>query len=99
MDLGLVSVSPPDILLHGTAERFIEAIHGVGLIRGQRHHVHMTENETVALRTGARYGKPTLLKIDAKTMAKDGYVFVRSENNVWLTDEVPPKYLKVSNHE
>ena len=31
---------------------------------------------------------------DALQMHKDGYVFYKSVNGVWLTKEVPPKYLE-----
>ena len=31
---------------------------------------------------------------DAAVMHKDGYKFKRSANGVWLTKNVPPKYLK-----
>jgi len=93
IDLGLEAIEPPTTLYHGTAERFIDAILSIGLIRGQRHHVHMTENQTTALSTGARYGKPVLLVVQSKSMFDDGYVFFKSDNGVWLTDEVPSRYL------
>jgi putative RNA 2'-phosphotransferase len=34
-----------------------------------------------------------ILRVLAGQMRRDGYVFCQSENGVWLTDHVPPKYL------
>jgi RNA:NAD 2'-phosphotransferase (TPT1/KptA family) len=36
-----------------------------------------------------------VLRIDAKRMHVDGYRFYCSANNVWLTDEVPAKYIRL----
>jgi putative RNA 2'-phosphotransferase len=35
-----------------------------------------------------------LLVVDAARMATDGYTFRVTANGVWLTDHVPPKYLR-----
>lgn len=94
IDLALQPVAPPDILLHGTADRFIVAIMSEGLTKQKRHHVHLSESESVASAVGQRYGNLVLLKIDAKTMYQDGYQFFRSANNVWLVDSVAPSYIK-----
>lgn len=95
IDLGLVAIEPPDILLHGTAERSWPNIELEGLDKRNRHHVHLTESAIVANSVGARYGKPLLLEISAKRMVDEGYSFFRSANNVWLVESVPPQYLKV----
>ncbi len=91
--LELESVTPPDVLLHGTAERFLESILKEGLTKQQRHHVHLSEMQKTALSVGARYGKPVLLKIDSKQMHLDGFEFFKTENDVWLVDCVPSKYV------
>ena len=95
VELGLAPVSPPKVLYHGTAERFLDSILAEGLTKRKRHHVHLSENIQTALAVGIRYGAPVLLAIDAERMSKEGSLFFRSENNVWLTDEVPSAYLKV----
>lgn len=94
IDLALQPTIPPDILLHGTAERFWPSIQEQGLLKGSRHHVHLTETQAVAKAVGARYGKPVLLEIDASAMNKVGFSFYRTANGVWLTDFVPADYLK-----
>ena len=35
-----------------------------------------------------------IYEIDCRQMATDGYRFFESANHVWLTKEVPVKYLK-----
>lgn len=37
-----------------------------------------------------------VLVIDSAKMAADGYKFRLSENGVWLTDHVPPQYIRVA---
>ncbi len=39
--------------------------------------------------------QPNILVIDSAKMAADGYKFRLSENGVWLTDHVPPGYIRV----
>ncbi len=97
IDLHLQPSLPPDILYHGTATRFVESILKEGLIKQQRQHVHLSEKLETATAVGSRHGKPTVLIIHAKQMQEDGLVFYKSENNVWLTDNVAIKYIKQSN--
>jgi putative RNA 2'-phosphotransferase len=92
--LGLPVVTPPDVLYHGTATRFLDSILATGLDKRQRHHVHLTDSLTTASAVGQRYGKLVLLAVDAGRMCADGHVFHRSDNGVWLTDAVPPQYLR-----
>ncbi|HTD29703.1 MAG TPA: RNA 2'-phosphotransferase [Xanthomonadaceae bacterium] len=84
---------PPEFLYHGTATRFLESILAEGLRPGQRHHVHLSEDITTATAVGQRYGKPVVLKIEALRMHRQGFVFFRAENGVWLTDSVPTAYI------
>jgi putative RNA 2'-phosphotransferase len=59
-----------------------------------RHHVHLSKTPEEARKVGARHGKPVVLAVDAAAMHKAGLVFYCSANGVWLTDEVPAKYLR-----
>ncbi|WP_353411914.1 RNA 2'-phosphotransferase [Arenicella sp. 4NH20-0111] len=94
--LELEPMTPPDVLLHGTAERFLDSIFRQGLKKQQRHHVHLSETQKTALSVGARYGKPVLLKVDSKLMHEHGLEFFMTENDVWLVDEVPVEYLTLN---
>ncbi|MBF5041520.1 RNA 2'-phosphotransferase [Aggregicoccus sp. 17bor-14] len=93
VDLGLAPAEPPETLFHGTVAAVLEAIRAQGLVRGQRHHVHLSADEATARSVGARRGSPVLLRVRAGEMHRDGHPFFRSENGVWLTDAVPPRYL------
>lgn len=93
VDLGYRPEEPPDVLYHGTASRFVESIRKIGLQKRDRHHVHLSVSPEVASAVGKRYGQPVILIIDAARMNRDGLVFYRSENNVWLTEEVPVRYI------
>ena len=96
VDLGLVPVAPPPVLFHGTPDRFVDAILREGLRRGSRHHVHLSPDLETARRVGARRGPPQVLSVDAAAMSRDGAVFYRSANGVWLVDAVPPAYLRLA---
>lgn len=93
VDLGYEPATPPEVLYHGTATRNLDSIFQKGLVKANRHHVHMSTNKETMLQVGMRHGKAVLLSIDAKQMAIDGYEFFVTGNDVWLTDHVPPEYL------
>ena len=93
VDLGHAPAVPPDVLFHGTVERFMPAILTEGLRPGNRHAVHLSADRETAERVGARRGRPVVLRVDAAAMARDDAVFTRSDNGVWLVGAVPPRYL------
>jgi putative RNA 2'-phosphotransferase len=95
VDLGLAPVAPPERLFHGTATRFLDAIRAEGLRPQSRRHVHLSPDEETAVKVGQRHGKPAVLLVHAGAMHRDGHVFYRSENGVWLTTVVPVGYLKI----
>ena len=93
VDVELKEVIPPDILYHGTAETTLSAIMKEGIIKGSRLHVHLSQTEETALNVGKRHGKPVVLRINAGQMNQDGIKFYLSNNGVWLTEYVSPKYI------
>lgn len=95
VDLELEPRTPPDILYHGTALRFLEDIRGKGIKRQSRQYVHLSADRQTALAVGSRHGAPLILEINAKAMAEAGYLFYCSENGVWLCDQVPWNYITV----
>jgi len=94
VQLGYESLTPPAFLYHGTAERFLPSIREQGLVKGQRHDVHLSENDETATKVGSRHGRPVVLRIASGRMNKDGHLFFRSANGVWLTDSVPVEYIE-----
>lgn len=93
VDLALAPAEPPPVLYHGTASRFLKSILAEGLHAAARHHVHLSADVDTARRVGTRHGFPAVLRVDAARMHADGIVFYRSDNGVWLTDVVLPRYL------
>lgn len=96
VDLGLAPVPPPGRLYHGTSVRSVTAILERGIQRRSRQHVHLSADYETAARVGARRGPFRVLVVDAAAMSASGHAFVRSANGVWLTAEVPPRYLALA---
>lgn len=94
IELDLAPVTPPALLYHGTVERFLDAIMAEGLRKMRRHHVHLSSTLETAQRVGARRGRAIILEIDGAAMSADGAVFFVTENGVWLTESVAPRYLR-----
>ncbi|MDO5658471.1 MAG: RNA 2'-phosphotransferase [Paracoccus sp. (in: a-proteobacteria)] len=94
VDLGLVAVEPPEQLFHGTASRFLDSIRAQGLLPQNRQYVHLSADLETAVVVGQRHGKPVVLSLPALEMHRQGHVFSRAENGVWLTGPVPPDWLE-----
>jgi putative RNA 2'-phosphotransferase len=95
VDLQYARAIPPEFLYHGTATRFLDSIRREGLLRMERHHVHLSADPDMTLQVGARRGRPVLLKIHAGAMHRAGHVFYRSANGVWLADCVPAEFIGI----
>jgi putative RNA 2'-phosphotransferase len=96
VDLALPPTVPPDVLFHGIVERNVPSIRAHGLLKGKRHHVHLSETRELAVVVGRRRGDPYVLEVDARGMVTAGLGFYRAENGVWLTEHVPARFLKDS---
>jgi putative RNA 2'-phosphotransferase len=94
IELGYTSQKPPEILYHGTGEKSVQSILDTGLQKQNRQQVHLSADLETAIKVGQRHGKPFVFKVLAKQMFKDKFEFFISDNGVWLTDNVPTKYLK-----
>jgi putative RNA 2'-phosphotransferase len=93
VELGLSPQEPPPVLYHGTATRFVDWILSEGLKPQKRQQVHLSVDLATAERVGQRHGKPVIFMIDALGMHRQGCKFYLADNGVWLTDQVPPKFL------
>lgn len=94
VELNLEPLTPPAELFHGTATRFRDAILAAGLIKMSRQHVHLSSDLPTAIAVGKRHGRPIVFVLDTMSMHRDGHLFYRAANGVWLTDHVPPRYLR-----
>lgn len=94
VDLGLPPSPPPDFLYHGTKEDYLPGILREGLTSQSRQHVHLSGDvETALIVARRRKGKDVILQVDSAAMMKDGVPFFLSDNGVWLTNHVSPRYL------
>lgn len=96
IDLQLTSLEPPEFLYHGTASRFSKQITTEGLKPRSRQYVHLSLDRETATDVGSRHGKPIVYLIPAQEMSRAGFLFYRSENDIWLTAHVPAKYLLIT---
>lgn len=94
VDVELEIKTPPKILYHGTAKRFLNSIKETGILKMSRLYVQLSESKETALAVGSRHGEPVILIIDTEKMAEEGVIFRLSRNNVWLVEKVEPKYIK-----
>ena len=95
VDLELEPTTPPIILYHGTAEKYLENIMKDGLKPRKRNYVHLSETIDMAMQVGARHGEPVVLAIDTGAMISVSYKFYKAQNGVWLTGDILPKFLKI----
>ncbi|MCR4641548.1 MAG: RNA 2'-phosphotransferase [Lachnospiraceae bacterium] len=61
-----------EILYHGTATKYEEAIDREGLMPKSRLYVHLSGDEETARKVGMRHGKPVLYRIRSGEMHRDG---------------------------
>lgn len=94
VELGYEPKEPPAILYHGTGQKFVSSIQEQGLQKQSRHHVHLSADMETAINVGGRHGKPFVFEVLSGQMYNDNFQFYQANNGVWLTDQVPVKYLK-----
>lgn len=95
VDVELKEKEPPEYLYHGTGEKYVKSINQDGLIPKSRLYVHLSKDIKTAENVGKRHGKEVVYRINSGQMYRDGYKFYLSENEIWLTKEVPIKYLEM----
>lgn len=93
VDVELKRLVPPEHLYHGTGKKYVSSIKEQGLIPKSRLYVHLSKDKKTAIDVGTRHGNAVLFLVAAGEMHRDGYEFYLSENGVWLTKEVPVRYL------
>ena len=94
IDADLAETEPPEMLYHGTGEKSVASIEVQGLRPMSRLYVHLSPDTETARSVGSRHGKPVIYIVLAGEMYRSGYRFYRSANGVWLTKEVPVRFLK-----
>jgi putative RNA 2'-phosphotransferase len=90
------SVAPPGTLYHGTSPEVLSQILSEGLKPMGRQDVHLSTSIETARITGARKNPhPVILLVNSKRAHESGVRFYRGNQDVWLSDPVPPSYISV----
>ena len=95
VDVELKEAVPPEILYHGTGEKYVESINAEGLKPKSRLYVHLSKDVETAVTVGSRHGKSVVYTVASGEMYRQGYTFYLSENGVWLTKNVPVDFMKI----
>lgn len=87
--------TPPAMLYHGTAKRFLNSIKKEGLKPTSRQYVHLSEDiETPKMVGKRRDSDPVILYIDTVEAIKAGVKFYKANDKVWLCKELLPQFIK-----
>ena len=85
---------PPERLYHGTSRELEATLRKEGIKPMSRVEVHLSSSPLAAAKIGVRHSDDVwIAEVDAGAMHRDGIVFYRSEDNVWLVSYVDPKYI------
>jgi putative RNA 2'-phosphotransferase len=85
---------PPRVIYHGTPARSVAGILRDGLLPMRRQYVHLSEDQETAMRVGARRpGRTVILEIDAASAAGDGIRFRHGNEDTWLADAIPARFI------
>ena len=87
-------VQPPELLYHGTEPETVDAIRRDGLKPMARQHVHLSADRAGAVEVGRRRSDhPVVLRILSGRAHTEGIRFYEGSEEVWLADEVPPRFI------
>ena len=85
-----------ELLYHGTTLESVSKILKDGLKPMRRKWVHLSTTEETAKEVGKRRTpNPVVLAIDAQKARKDGIKFYKATGGVYLSKEIPSKYIKI----
>ncbi|WP_278244275.1 RNA 2'-phosphotransferase [Lachnobacterium bovis] len=93
VDVELEETEPPEELWHGTGEKYVNSIDAQGLIPKSRLYVHLSKDEDTAVKVGQRMASQYCILLRQERCIEKDISFFLSKNGVWLTKEVPVKYL------
>ncbi len=88
------SVTPPEILFHGTTPQAAHLIKVEGLKPMKRQYVHLSAEQKTALEVARRRTQsPVILRVSALHASEQGIKFYLGNDMVWLADAIPPAFL------
>lgn len=53
----------------------------------------LSESNDMAAQVGSRHDNPVVLFIEIPVMIQDGDKFYKAQNGVWLSDDIPIRYI------
>ncbi len=65
VDVELPERVPPEVLYHGTGEKYVSSIDREGLIPKSRLYVHLSSDTDTAEKVGRRHGRPVIYTVAA----------------------------------
>ena len=88
---------PPAVLFHGTSPQAAQIILTEGLRPMNRQYVHLSTDVQTARLVGGRHdAAPVLLTIDAASAHAAGVGFYPGNDDVWLSDSIPPAFITLT---
>ncbi len=85
---------PPELLFHGTSPAAWRSIRNEGLRPMRRQYVHLSSDPNTAEQVGRRRStEPVVLRVRAGDAGRAGVTFWRGNEAVWLTRNVPARYI------
>lgn len=95
VELNLEEDNVTEVLYHGTTPDAASNILKIGLKPGERRWVHFSPTVEIAREVGLRRTPdPVIFEINVEEARKNGVKFFKATNKVYLSSEVPPKYIK-----
>lgn len=86
--------TPPEILYHGTSDGAAEAILKDGIKPMGRQYAHLTTTRRTAYMNGRRKQRPPVMFIiEAGKAHRDGVKFYTGNEDIWLSDDIPARYV------
>jgi len=94
VDLDLPAGGTPDKLYYPTTQEEVDIVLETGLKPSDRKMVHLSRGIGDAVNAGrVRTPTPVILEVDARGASQDNIVIQKAGKTVYLTTEIPPKYL------
>lgn len=95
VELDADSIGTPDKLYYPITLEEADIVLEVGLKPSDRKKVHLSKTVGDAVNAGrVRTEAPIILEVDSHAAAEDGIVIQKAGKTVYLTNDVPPQYLK-----
>lgn len=85
---------PPEYLYYVNGDEFKEYTMKNGLVSNGGHLSMMRADIDETMQIGAAtWDRPIIYTVHSGAMYRQGFIFYKSENGVWLTERVPVEYL------